>query len=146
MVLIEEIEAREIFDSRGNPTVEVDVVLEDGFFGRAAVPSGASKGPMRRWSCVTGIRKRLHGRGVTQAVNHVIQEIAPVLVGQDALAQEKIDRLLIDLDGTKNKSRLGANAILGVSLATARAAAESLVSRSSGTLPVHVSRSSLFRR
>jgi enolase len=126
MVLIEEIEAREIFDSRGNPTVEVDVVLEDGFFGRAAVPSGASKGTYEALELRDGDPKRLHGRGVTQAVNHVIQEIAPVLVGQDALAQEKIDRLLIDLDGTKNKSRLGANAILGVSLATARAAAESL--------------------
>lgn len=126
MILIVDIEAREIFDSRGNPTVEVDVVLEGGIFGRAAVPSGASKGTYEALELRDGDPHRLHGRGVTQAVDNVLQEIAPILVGQDALAQEKIDRLLIDLDGTKNKGRLGANAILGVSLATARAAAVNL--------------------
>ena len=126
MVVIVDIEAREIFDSRGNPTVEADVVLEDGTFGRAAVPSGASKGTYEALELRDGDPRRLHGRGVAKAVNNVLQEIAPVLVGQDALAQEKIDRVLIDLDGTKNKGRLGANAILSVSLATARAAAESI--------------------
>jgi len=126
MVLIGDIQAREIIDSRGNPTVEVDVILEDGFFGRAAIPSGASKGKYEALELRDGDPKRFHGRGVMQAVKNVIQEIAPVLIGQDALAQEKIDRLLVDLDGTKNKTRLGANALLGVSLATASAAAESL--------------------
>ncbi|MCK4393901.1 phosphopyruvate hydratase, partial [Candidatus Bipolaricaulota bacterium] len=126
MVLIGDIQAREIIDSRGNPTVEVDVILEDGFFGRAAIPSGASKGKFEALELRDGDPKRFHGRGVMQAVKNVIQEIAPVLIGQDALAQGKIDRLLVDLDGTKNKIRLGANALLGVSLATAKAAAESL--------------------
>ncbi len=126
MILIEDIEAREIFDSRGNPTVEVDVFLEDGSFGRAGIPSGASKGTYEAVELRDNDPQRLHGRGVSQAVSNVLQEIAPMMVGQDALAQEKIDRLMIDLDGTENKGRLGANAILGVSLATARAAAESL--------------------
>ena len=126
MILIEDIEAREIFDSRGNPTVEVDVFLEDGSFGRAAIPSGASKGKYEAVELRDNDLQRLHGRGVSQAVSNVLQEIAPVMIGQDALAQEKIDRLMIDLDGTANKGRLGANAILGVSLATARAAADSL--------------------
>jgi enolase len=123
---IEEITAREIIDSRGNPTIEVDVVLEDGSFGRAAIPSGASKGTYEALELRDGDPKRFHGRGVQQAVRNVVQEIAPVLIGLDATAQEKIDRALIELDGTPNKSRLGANAILGVSLATARAAADSL--------------------
>lgn len=126
MILIEDIEAREIFDSRGNPTVEVDVFLEDGSFGRAGIPSGASKGTYEAVELRDNDPQRLHGRGVSQAVSNVLQEIAPMMIGQDALAQEKIDRLMIDLDGTENKGRLGANAILGVSLATARAAAESL--------------------
>ena len=126
MILIEDIEAREIFDSRGNPTVEVDVFLEDGAFGRAGIPSGASKGAYEAVELRDNDPQRLHGRGVSQAVSNVLQEIAPVMIGQDALAQEKIDRLMIDLDGTANKGRLGANAILGVSLATARAAADSL--------------------
>jgi enolase len=126
MILIEDIEAREIFDSRGNPTVEVDVFLEDGAFGRAGIPSGASKGTYEAVELRDNDPQRLHGRGVSQAVSNVLQEIAPVMIGQDALAQEKIDRLMIDLDGTANKGRLGANAILGVSLATARAAADSL--------------------
>ncbi len=126
MILIEDIEAREIFDSRGNPTVEVDVFLEDGSFGRAGIPSGASKGTYEAVELRDNDPQRLHGRGVSQAVSNVLQEIAPMMIGQDALAQEKIDRLMIDLDGTTNKGRLGANAILGVSLATARAAADSL--------------------
>ncbi len=126
MILIEDIEAREIFDSRGNPTVEVDVFLEDGSFGRAGIPSGASKGTYEAVELRDNDPQRLHGRGVSQAVSNVLQEIAPMMIGQDALAQEKIDRLVIDLDGTENKGRLGANAILGVSLATARAAADSL--------------------
>ncbi len=126
MILIEDIEAREIFDSRGNPTVEVDVFLEDGSFGRAGIPSGATKGTYEAVELRDNDPQRLHGRGVSQAVSNVLQEIAPMMIGQDALAQEKIDRLMIDLDGTENKGRLGANAILGVSLATARAAAESL--------------------
>ena len=126
MVLIEDIAAREILDSRGNPTVEVDVFLEDGTFGRAAVPSGASKGTYEALELRDGDTTRFHGRGVEQAVRNVVEEIAPVLIGLDALTQDKIDRLLIELDGTPNKSHLGANAILGVSLATARAAAESL--------------------
>lgn len=126
MILIEDIEAREIFDSRGNPTVEVDVFLEDGSFGRAGIPSGASKGTYEAVELRDNDPQRLHGRGVSQAVSNVLQEIAPMMIGQDALAQEKIDRLMIDLDGTENKGRLGANAILGVSLATARAAADSL--------------------
>ncbi len=126
MILIEDVFAREILDSRGNPTVEVDVILEDGTLGRAAVPSGASTGAHEALELRDGDKGRFHGRGVTQAVRNVIEEIAPVVVSQDALAQEKFDRILIDLDGTKNKSRLGANAILGVSLATAHAAAASL--------------------
>ena len=126
MILIEDIAAREILDSRGNPTVEVDVFLEDGTFGRAAVPSGASKGTYEALELRDGDATRFHGRGVEQAVRNVVEEIAPVLIGLDALTQDKIDRLLIELDGTPNKSHLGANAILGVSLATARAAAESL--------------------
>ena len=123
---IEEITAREIIDSRGNPTIEVDVLLDDGSFGRAAIPSGASKGTHEALELRDGDPKRFHGRGVQQAVRNVVQEIAPVLIGLDAAAQEKIDQALIELDGTPNKSRLGANAILGVSLSTARAAADSL--------------------
>lgn len=126
MLLIEDIAAREILDSRGNPTIEVDVILEDGTYGRAAVPSGASKGSAEALELRDGNPERFHGKGVTRAVENVVEEIAPVIVGQDVLAQEKIDELLIELDGTDNKSRLGANAILGVSLATAHAAAESL--------------------
>lgn len=126
MIWIEDIEAREIIDSRGDPTIEVDVLLEDGSLGRATVPSGASKGKHEALELRDGDKERFCGRGVQQAVKNVVEEIAPTLIGQDALAQAKIDRLLIELDGTKNKSRLGANALLGVSLATARAAAESL--------------------
>ena len=123
---IEKITAREIIDSRGNPTVEVDVLLEDGSFGRAAVPSGASTGTHEALELRDGEPERFHGRGVQQAVKNVVLEIGPALIGLDATAQEKIDQVLIELDGTPHKSRLGANAILGASLATARAAAESL--------------------
>ncbi len=126
MVLIEDITAREILDSRGNPTIEVDVLLEDGAFGRAAIPSGASKGTREALELRDGDPKRFHGKGVQKAVKNVIDEIAPALIGQDALAQAEIDRLLLKLDGTENKSMLGANAILGASLAVARAAADSL--------------------
>ena len=125
-MFIEAIEAREIIDSRGNPTVEVDVILEDGAFGRAAVPSGASKGKYEALELRDGDPDRYHGKGVSKAVEFVACDIEPALLGQDALDQLAIDRLLLDLDGTDNKSRLGANAILGVSLATAHAAADSL--------------------
>jgi enolase len=125
-MFIEGIEARAIIDSRGNPTVEADVLLEDGGFGRAAVPSGASKGKYEALELRDGDSDRFHGRGVEKAIAHIADEIGPALLGRDALDQPEIDRVLIELDGTENKSRLGANAILAVSLATARAAADSL--------------------
>src|SRR5262245_61606928 len=116
--------AREIIDSRGNPTVEVDAVLEDGAFGRAAVPSGASTGSMEAVELRDGDKKRFGGKGVKKAVTNVNNEIADALAGMDATDQVRIDRALIELDGTTNKARLGANAMLGVSLAVAKAAAE----------------------
>ncbi len=125
MTAISHIHAREIIDSRGNPTVEVDVGLEDGAFGRAAVPSGASTGSLEAIELRDGDKKRFRGKGVRQAVIHVNKEIADALTGMDAEDQAKIDQALIELDGTKNKARLGANAILGVSLAVAKAAAQS---------------------
>ena len=125
-MFIEGIEARQIIDSRGNPTVEVDIYLEDGSFGRAAVPSGASKGKREALELRDGDPKQFHGKGVSQAVENVGLEIEPALLGMDALDQAKIDKILLDLDGTPNKERLGANAILGASLATAHAAADSL--------------------
>jgi len=115
--------AREILDSRGNPTIEVDVQLESGVVGRAAVPSGASTGTREALELRDGKKKRYGGKGVLKAVENVNRKIARSLKGFDALEQEKIDRYLIALDGTPNKSRLGANAILGVSLAVAKAAA-----------------------
>jgi enolase len=124
--LIEALAAREILDSRGNPTVEVDVLLVDGAFGRAAVPSGASTGEHEALELRDGDPKRYGGKGVLQAVANVTEVIAPVVVGEDGLDQRRIDRLLLDLDGTTDKSNLGANALLGVSLAVARAAADSL--------------------
>ncbi|WP_334111220.1 phosphopyruvate hydratase [Thermodesulfitimonas autotrophica] len=124
MSIIEEVWAREILDSRGNPTVEVEVVLEDGVVGRAAVPSGASTGTHEAVELRDGDKGRFGGKGVLKAVKHVNNEIAAEIVGLNALEQREIDRTLIELDGTENKSRLGANAILGVSLAVARAAAE----------------------
>ncbi len=124
MTAIIDIIGREILDSRGNPTVEVDVVLEDGAFGRAAVPSGASTGAHEAVELRDGDVARYQGKGVTKAVDAVNGEIYDALGGMDAEDQRGIDEALIKLDGTKNKSRLGANAILGVSLATAKAAAE----------------------
>jgi enolase len=120
---ISRIHAREILDSRGNPTVEVDVALEGGGFGRAAVPSGASTGEHEAWELRDGDKKRYGGKGVTKAVAAVNETIAPVLLGFDVLKQAEIDQEIIDLDGTPNKKKLGANALLGVSLAVAHAAA-----------------------
>ena len=117
--------AREILDSRGNPTVEVDVVLDDGSFGRAAVPSGASTGAYEAVELRDTKAKRYMGKGVLKAVKNVNEIIAPEILGLDAMAQEELDQLMIDLDGTPNKAKLGANAILGVSLAAAKAAADS---------------------
>ncbi len=125
MTEIVDITAREILDSRGNPTVEVDVILEDGSMGRAAVPSGASTGAHEAVEKRDGEANRYAGKGVRQAVEAVNGEIYDALSGADAEDQRRIDRLLIELDGTPNKSRLGANAILGVSLAAAKAAAGS---------------------
>lgn len=131
MSIILDVIGREILDSRGNPTVEVEVTLEDGSFGRAAVPSGASTGSHEALELRDGnrtdldekTRKRYNGKGVLQAVKNVNEELAVALQGKDALDQRGIDRLMIELDGTENKERLGANAILGVSLAVAKAAA-----------------------
>jgi enolase len=123
MAEIIDIIAREILDSRGNPTVEVDVILEDGSFGRAGVPSGASTGAYEAVELRDGDKTRYGGKGVLKAVDAVNGEIFDALSGQDAADQRRIDDMLIELDGTENKSRLGANAILGVSLATAKAAA-----------------------
>jgi enolase len=124
MTAILDLHARQILDSRGNPTVEVEVLLEDGSTGRAAVPSGASTGTHEAVEKRDGDKKRWLGRGVSQAVDSVRGEIAEALQGRDAEDQAEIDALLIDLDGTPNKARLGANAILGVSLAVAKAAAD----------------------
>src|SRR5579859_2739925 len=125
MTEIVDILAREILDSRGNPTVEVDVTLEDGAFGRAAIPSGASTGAHEAVERRDGDARRYGGKGVLRAVAAVNGEIFDALSGSDAEDQRRIDTLLIELDGTPAKSRLGANAILGVSLAVARAAAQS---------------------
>ena len=126
MPVIEQIDARWIIDSRGNPTVEVEAFLADGSAGRAAVPSGASTGVHEALELRDGDASRFHGKGVLQAVRNVREEIAPSLVGCEALDQQAVDALLIELDGTENKARLGANAVLGASLAVARAAEESL--------------------
>ncbi|MBQ8237971.1 MAG: phosphopyruvate hydratase [Oscillospiraceae bacterium] len=125
-ILIRRIIGREILDSRGNPTVEVDVILEDGAMGRASVPSGASTGIYEACELRDGDPSRYLGKGVAQAVQNVNGEIAVALAGKNVLEQAAIDRLLIELDGTPNKSRLGANAILGTSLACAKAAAAAL--------------------
>ena len=124
MTAIIDIHGREILDSRGNPTVEVDVLLEDGSFGRAAVPSGASTGAHEAVELRDGDKSRYLGKGVTKAVDAVNGEIADALIGLDAEDQRELDMAMIDLDGTANKGRLGANAILGVSLAAAKAAAD----------------------
>ena len=122
---IVDVRAREILDSRGNPTVEVDVVLDDGAVGRAAVPSGASTGAYEAIELRDTRAKRYMGKGVAGAVKNVNEVIAPEVLGMDAGQQEELDALMIELDGTPNKAKLGANAILGVSLAAAKAAAES---------------------
>jgi len=123
-ISIESIQARQILDSRGNPTLEVDVLLEDGSLGRAAVPSGASTGEHEAVELRDGDKKTYLGKGVLKAVDNVNAKIAPELIGLDPRDQEEIDKLMLDLDGTPNKAKLGANAILGVSLAVAKAAAE----------------------
>ena len=141
---IARINAREILDSRGNPTVEVDVHLESGAMGRAAVPSGASTGEHEAWELRDGDKKRYGGKGVSKAVRGVTETIAPAIAGWDALEQAKIDNKIIELDGTPNKKNLGANALLGVSLAMAHAAAAAskvslfryLGGNSARTLPV----------
>lgn len=125
MALIEAVGAREILDSRGNPTVEVEVLLDDGIVQRAAVPSGASTGAFEAYELRDGDKSRYGGKGVLKAVNAVIDELGPAIEGIDASEQRIIDEILIATDGTENKSRTGANAILGVSLAVAKAAADS---------------------
>ena len=124
IIEIVDVLGREILDSRGNPTVEVEVTLDDGTVGRAAVPSGASTGVHEACELRDGDKGRYLGKGVSKAVQNVNTEIAEAMLGLNALDQTYIDKLLIELDGTPNKSRLGANAILGVSLACAKAAAE----------------------
>ena len=124
MSTIIDIHAREILDSRGNPTVEVDVTLEDGILGRASVPSGASTGAHEAAEKRDADKKRYNGKGVLNAVAAVNGELADALVGYDVTEQASIDAAMIEMDGTPNKSRLGANAILGISLACAKAAAD----------------------
>ena len=126
MSTIYDIQAREVLDSRGNPTVEVDVILAGGAVGRAAVPSGASTGEHEAIELRDGDKKRFLGKGVSKAVANVTEKILPKLQGVDALDQLTVDRIMLDLDGTETKSKLGANAILAVSLANAKAAAEAL--------------------
>src|SRR3954464_5837123 len=121
---IEFIHGRQVLDSRGNPTVEVDVILEGGTLGRAAVPSGASTGEHEACELRDDDRKKYLGKSVYKAVENVNSKIAPELIGLDPRDQEAIDALMLDLDGTPNKAKLGANAILGVSMAVAKAAAE----------------------
>ena len=135
MSIIINVHARQIFDSRGNPTVEVDVITENGILGRAAVPSGASTGEHEAVELRDGGTAYM-GKAVGNAVNNVNTIIAQEIVGSSVFDQEHLDQLMIDLDGTKNKSKLGANAILGVSLAVAKAAANEL----------GLTRSSLYRR
>jgi len=126
MIHIELVTGREVLDSRGNPTVEVEVYLSDGSYGRAIVPSGASTGKMEALELRDGDQNRYGGKGVLRAINNVNEIIGPELIDQDPFDQRAIDKLLADMDGTSNKSKLGANALLGVSLAVAKAAAESL--------------------
>src|SRR6201993_183353 len=123
MSAIVDVIAREILDSRGNPTIEADVVLESGVSGRAAVPSGASTGSREAIELRDGDKRRYGGKGVLKAVEYVNTEISEAVVGLDASEQAFIDKTLVDLDGTDNKARLGANALLSVSMATAKGAA-----------------------
>ena len=125
MATIEDVGAREILDSRGNPTVEVEVLLDDGTTARAAVPSGASTGAFEAVERRDGDKSRYGGKGVGEAVAAVVEQIGPALVGYEATEQRLVDQAMLDLDGTDNKGALGANAILGVSLAVAKAAADS---------------------
>nr|HRL79680.1 phosphopyruvate hydratase [Propioniciclava sp.] len=125
MALIDVVTAREILDSRGNPTVEVEVLLDDDSLGRAAVPSGASTGAFEAVELRDGDKARYGGKGVLKAVENVNEAIAEEVIGFDATDQREIDAVMLELDGTDNKAKLGANAILGVSLAVAQAAAES---------------------
>lgn len=124
MTAITSVHAREILDSRGNPTVEVEVKLASGAIGQSAIPSGASTGTREAVELRDGEPKRFGGKGVARAVANVNEVIGPAVHGRDARDQKQLDRLLSDLDGTDNKGRLGANAILGVSLSAARAAAQ----------------------
>jgi enolase len=124
MSIITDVLAREVLDSRGNPTVEVELYTEDGGFGRALVPSGASTGEHEAVELRDGDKDRFGGKGVLKAVGHVNNEIAKAVIGLDVTEQRLIDQTMIDLDGTPNKGKFGANAILGVSLAAARAAAD----------------------
>src|SRR2546428_5081333 len=126
MSIISDIQAREILDSRGNPTVEVDVILAGGAMGRAAVPSGASTGEHEAIELRDGDKKRFAGKGVLKAIENVAKKILPALRGSDSVNQLTVDRIMLELDGTETKSKLGANAILAVSLANAKAAAEAL--------------------
>src|SRR5438309_7382408 len=126
MTTIVDIVAREILDSRGNPTIEADVTLSSGATGRAAVPSGASTGEHEALELRDGDAKRYGGKGVSKAIKNVTQRILPTLRGVDALDQLSVDRIMLELDGTETKSKLGANAILSVSLANAKAAAKSV--------------------
>ena len=123
---IESVYGREILDSRGNPTVEVEVIVEGGYIGRAAVPSGASTGAFEAVELRDGDKERYLGKGVLKAVDNINDIIAPEIEGMNVFDQVLIDKAMIELDGTKNKGKLGANAILGVSLAVAKAAAEAL--------------------
>ena len=125
MAQIEAVGAREILDSRGNPTVEVEILLEDGTVSRAAVPSGASTGAFEAYELRDGDKERYLGKGVLKAVDAVLDELGPAIEGFEAADQRLVDAAMIELDGTDNKKRLGANAILGVSLAVAKAAADS---------------------
>ena len=137
MSIILNVHARQIFDSRGNPTVEVDVITENGILGRAAVPSGASTGEHEAVELRDGGDAYM-GKGVLQAVKNVNEIIAPELLGNSIFEQEEIDQLMIDLDGTPNKSKLGANAILGVSLAVAKQPQTNLGCRFTAMLVEHV--------
>jgi enolase len=138
MAVIANLLGREILDSRGNPTVEVDVVLDTGAEGRAAVPSGASTGAHEAVELRDNNKARFDGKGVQQAVANVRGGIRDALIGQDPGEQVKIDHMLLDLDGTPNKGRLGANAILAVSLAVAKAAAAAMICRCTATLAVRM--------